>query len=439
MESFGEMNELLWSRTSLMSTKGRRVTSLVGREHVEIELRSGFVVVSGKSGIQAVPVNTETLIICEGRRMLAIKTFDRVVRLVFNTIEEKSSWLEAIKEEQKARNRKSLSDFKVIRKLGEGGMGQVFLVQDAETGERAAMKVVEKYSDITSTALRRAVDERLLLESFNFPFVVDLKYAFQSEHHLFMLTEYCEGGDLHHYMKKRNYKISEQTVKDILAELVLALEYVHQNGAIYRDLKPENILLDGKGHVKLADFGLSKKLAGGRDGRAYSLCGTRHYIAPELFLQKGYRQSADIWSLGILLYVLLEGYAPFEMNPTATALKKQLLSFRSDVSMEARDTVYALLSFSPKERPSIEQVKKLPFFRDVDFALVKQNAQTLNAKLYSQMDIPSFLDGADEEGSDFASKISMISSESQPKFFRKIISKKSTKDLIPGYSFWSSS
>eukprot|EP00189_Rhodosorus_marinus_P003196 CAMPEP_0113962104 /NCGR_PEP_ID=MMETSP0011_2-20120614/5714_1 /TAXON_ID=101924 /ORGANISM="Rhodosorus marinus" /LENGTH=439 /DNA_ID=CAMNT_0000973889 /DNA_START=109 /DNA_END=1428 /DNA_ORIENTATION=+ /assembly_acc=CAM_ASM_000156 len=439
MESVGEMNELLWSRTSLMSTKAKRVTSLVGREHVEIELRSGFVVVSGKSGIQAVPVNGESLIMCDGRRMLTIKTFDRVVRLVFNSIEEKSRWSEAIKEEQRAKNRKKLSDFKVIRKLGEGGMGQVFLVQDAKTGERAAMKVVEKDSDITSTALRRAVDERLLLESFNFPFIVDLKYAFQSEHHLFMLTEYCEGGDLHHYMKRRNYKISEHTVKNILAELVLALEYVHQSGAIYRDLKPENILLDGSGHVKLADFGLSKKLAGGRDGRAYSLCGTRHYIAPELFLQKGYRQSADIWSLGILLYVLLEGYAPFEMSPTASALKKHLLSFRPDVSMEAKDTVYALLAFNPKERPAIEEVKNLPFFRDVDFASVKQNAQNLNVNLYSQMDIPAFLDEANPEGSDFASKISMISSESQPKFLKKLISRKSTKDFIPGYSFWSSS
>jgi len=254
-----------------------------------------------------------------------------------------------------------------------------------------------------------------------------------------MLTEYCEGGDLHHYMKRRNYKIGEESVKNILAELVLALEYVHQNGAIYRDLKPENILLDGKGHVKLADFGLSKKLAGGRDGRAYSLCGTRHYIAPELFLQKGYKQSADIWSLGILVYVLLEGYAPFEMNPTASALEKRLLSFRSDVSMEARDTIYALLSFNPTKRPTIEQVKSLPFFRDVDFASVKQNAQTLNAKHYSPLDLPAFLDGADDEGSEFASKLSVISSEGQPKFLRKLISKKSTTELVPGYSFWSSS
>ena len=122
--------------------------------------------------------------------------------------------------------------------------------------------------------------------------------------------EFAQGGELFFHLHKEKY-FEEEKVRFYVAELILALEYLHTQNMIYRDLKPENILLDSDGHIKLADFGLSKMLKE-KEEKAYSICGTPYYLAPEILERKGYDKMVDWFSLGCLTYEMLSGFPPFE-------------------------------------------------------------------------------------------------------------------------------
>ncbi len=110
------------------------------------------------------------------------------------------------------------------------------------------------------------------------PFIIELHYAFQTPERLYFILDYLNGGDLFYHLRKKS-RLTEREVKVYAAEIILAIEYLHEKGFIYRDLKPENILLDSEGHIKLADFGLTKYI--GEEKLAYSFCGTPQYLAPE--------------------------------------------------------------------------------------------------------------------------------------------------------------
>lgn len=155
-----------------------------------------------------------------------------------------------------------LGDFEILQQVGKGASGRVFLVRDKSTGERLALKVIEKTSVYgNSDALRHALDERLVLEmATDHPFILNLRYAFQTANRLYLVTEYCDGGDLFDYLRKRGKPFREPQGRRIAAEILLALEHIHGLGVVYRDLKLENVLLDLEGHVRIADFGLSKML-----------------------------------------------------------------------------------------------------------------------------------------------------------------------------------
>lgn len=155
-----------------------------------------------------------------------------------------------------------LADFEIVSQVGKGASGRVFLVRDRDSNERLALKVIEKSSVYGSDdALRHALDERLVLEmATDHPFVLNLRYAFQTARRLYLVTEYCDGGDLFDYLRKRGKPFREPQGRRIAAEILLALEHIHNLGVVYRDLKLENVLLDLDGHVRIADFGLSKML-----------------------------------------------------------------------------------------------------------------------------------------------------------------------------------
>eukprot|EP00189_Rhodosorus_marinus_P002572 CAMPEP_0113970276 /NCGR_PEP_ID=MMETSP0011_2-20120614/11033_1 /TAXON_ID=101924 /ORGANISM="Rhodosorus marinus" /LENGTH=388 /DNA_ID=CAMNT_0000984527 /DNA_START=123 /DNA_END=1285 /DNA_ORIENTATION=+ /assembly_acc=CAM_ASM_000156 len=191
-----------------------------------------------------------------------------------------------------ARQRRvTLRDFEVLHAIGKGASGKVFLVRDKRTGEKLALKSIDKASLFKSrSAYRHAVDERLMLElSIGQPFFTQLRYAFQTYHKVYFVTEFCEGGDLFYYLRTHGGCLKEAQARRLAAETILALEFIHSQGFIYRDLKPENVLLDKDGHVKLADFGLCKKLDGGGDaGLTTTICGTHTYAAPEMLIVRQY-------------------------------------------------------------------------------------------------------------------------------------------------------
>jgi len=192
----------------------------------------------------------------------------------------------------------TFEDFLVIRKLGEGGFGKVFLVQRKDTEKLYAMKILKKSKLDHVYHRMHTISERQILQNVNSPFVVKLHCAFQNSKNLYLVLEYLSGGSLFELLSKQK-SLLEDSVRFYAAEITLALEDLHSRNIVYRDLKPENILVDLNGHIKLTDFGLSKQ--GVISGtKAYTTCGTAEYLAPEMLLGKGHDHAVDWWSLVIL-------------------------------------------------------------------------------------------------------------------------------------------
>ena len=149
--------------------------------------------------------------------------------------------------------------------------------------------------------MRHLFREKEILGSLDFPFTVHMLHSFQSNACLFMIMRFCPGGELLGLLKAKHH-LNENACRFYSAQIVMAFDYLHENRIIYRDLKPENVLLIETGYVKLVDFGMSKFLA--RTKRAWTLCGTVEFMAPEVILNRGYHHGADWWSFGVFLYEL---------------------------------------------------------------------------------------------------------------------------------------
>lgn len=198
-----------------------------------------------------------------------------------------------------------------------------------------------------------------------------------------MVLEYLSGGELIKHIRKSIF-MSEENTRFYLAEIVLAVENLHERGIIYRDLKPENILIGRDGHVKLIDFGFAKCMKDLTKDRAYTNCGTPGYCAPEVMIASvGHTYKADIWSIGILMCEMIGGFTPFQnkheaANPRAIMEKCRSgkLNLPKNLVGNARDLVKLLLTDDPVTRLEISQIKLHKFFRGVDWQQIR-NRQVL--------------------------------------------------------------
>ncbi len=158
--------------------------------------------------------------------------------------------------------------------------------------------------------VERTKIERRVLGYVDHPFLMKLHYAFQTGRKLYLVLDYCPGGELFFHLS-RFKRFPEGVVRFYSAELVLALQHLHNSGIIYRDIKPENILLDRDGHLKLGDFGLAKDGINQATSGAQSVCGTPEYMAPEVISKAGHGTAVDWWGLGMLMYEMLTGLPPW--------------------------------------------------------------------------------------------------------------------------------
>ena len=178
----------------------------------------------------------------------------------------------------------------------------MFLVRDKSSGVLYAMKVLRKGYIIEKNQIEHTKTERSVLgRAVRHPYIVGLNMAFQTPDNLFLVLDYCPGGELFFHLGKVG-RFPEERARFYAAQIILALEYVHKLDVIYRDLKPENVLLDQNGNVRLTDFGLSKEGVSDHSSGANSFCGTPEYIAPEVLRREGHGRAVDWWSLGALLY-----------------------------------------------------------------------------------------------------------------------------------------
>ncbi|XP_069749742.1 ribosomal protein S6 kinase alpha-6 isoform X3 [Narcine bancroftii] len=276
------------------------------------------------------------------------------------------------------------TQFELLKVLGQGSFGKVFLVRKAvgpDAGQLYAMKVLKKATLKVRDRVRTKMERDILVE-VNHPFIVKLHYAFQTEGKLYLILDFLRGGDVFTRLSKE-VMFTEEDVKFYLAELALALDHLHSLGIVYRDLKPENILLDEGGHIKLTDFGLSKESVD-QEKKAYSFCGTVEYMAPEVVNRRGHTQSADWWSFGVLMFEMLTGTLPFQgkdRNETMNMILKAKLGMPQFLSPEAQGLLRTLFKRNPGNRlgagpDGVEEIKRHPFFATIDWnRLVRKEIQ----------------------------------------------------------------
>jgi len=263
-----------------------------------------------------------------------------------------------------------LDDFAVLSVLGQGGYGKVYLVENCETGEVFAMKCMKKSDLIKKNVISYAHDERSVLIAASHPFIVHLRFAFQTQSKLYLILEYIPGGELFGRLNAENFFLEPMAVF-YAAEIVSAISHLHSANIIYRDLKPENLLIQADGHICLTDFGLAKPL--NVEGTR-TFCGTLAYLAPEVVSKKApYGKPADWWSLGVLLFEMLCGRIPFDSANRNTLQKKimnQKVTFPSHITITARSILKKLLCRDPKFRLGSKgdhEVRNHAFFRAINW------------------------------------------------------------------------
>ena len=289
-----------------------------------------------------------------------------------------------------SKNSKSLKDFEILRLIGEGSYGKVFLTKlkndKTKKNKQYAMKILEKENVKKWKQKNNIFTERYILQNFNHPFISKLSYAFQDYEKLYLVTDFMPGGDLMHKLISYG-KLSEKNSKLYASELFLAIDFLHKNDIIFRDLKPDNILLDEFGHIKLTDFGLSKKFNCEIDNSindspnsqksnkshkiTYSICGTPSYIAPEVYKGIGYSKEIDWWSFGIVIYEMLTGKFPFKRIGKGNKKIFNLdvnFELKSPLSNDAKDLIGKLLEKDINKRLTEPfDIMNHSFFKDVNW------------------------------------------------------------------------
>ncbi|CAK7566197.1 MAG: Serine/threonine-protein kinase [Sporothrix epigloea] len=306
-------------------------------------------------------------------------------------------------------------DFEILRLIGKGTFGQVYQVRKRDTRRIYAMKVLSKKKIVQKKEVAHTVGERNILvrtATSDSPFIVGLKFSFQTPSDLYLVTDYMSGGELFWHLQKEG-RFEEGRAKFYIAELILAIEHLHDNNIVYRDLKPENILLDANGHIALCDFGLSKANLTKND-TTNTFCGTTEYLAPEVLLDEaGYTKMVDFWSLGVLVFEMCCGWSPFYAEDTQQMYKNIAFGkvrFPKDtLSAEGRSFVKGLLNRNPKHRlgatKDAAELMEHPFFRDIDWDALSKKLITppFKPKLKSDTDVsyfdPMFTDAMDKSGS----------------------------------------
>ncbi|XP_067859785.1 3-phosphoinositide-dependent protein kinase 1-like [Heptranchias perlo] len=270
--------------------------------------------------------------------------------------------------------KKRPEDFKFGKILGEGSFSTVVLAREQATAKEYAVKILEKRHIIKENKVPYVTRERDIMSRLDHPFFVKLYFTFQDDEKLYFGLSYAKNGELLKYIRKQG-SFDENCTRFYSAEIVSALEYLHEIGIIHRDLKPENILLSEDMHIRITDFGTAKVLSSdSTQARANSFVGTAQYVSPELLTEKSACKSSDLWALGCIIYQLVAGLPPFRAGNEYLIFQKIIkleYEFPEKFFPKAKDLVQQLLVFEHTKRLGCEEMgghgllKAHPFFEPI--------------------------------------------------------------------------
>jgi len=280
--------------------------------------------------------------------------------------------------------------YKIVRKLGQGNYSKVYLAH-MEDGREVAVKAITK-AKLRRSELEKIHKETTILSQLQHPHIITYIEHFEDDQRIYIVTEYARGGELFEKIVEKEF-YAENDVKDIMLKLLKTVKFCHERGIVHRDIKPENILLaskDDDSEIMLCDFGFAKKLDEEQVTELQTACGTPGYVAPEVISRQPYGAACDVWSLGVVAYILLCGYPPFRADN-----KKQLFQrirnaefkfdqeWWSQISQEAKDFVSSMLVANPTKRATLDDLLQHPFIQsreDRDITPSLEQLRKYNAK-----------------------------------------------------------
>ena len=297
----------------------------------------------------------------------------------FDNEEDFKIWFDKLN--MASQNKSVLDKYDIKDKIGKGAFGLVKSGINKETNEEVAVKIMAK-KNMDKSDIELAKVEIDILKIGQHPNIIKLHDVYENENYIYIVMEKCTGGDLLSYFEKRNYELPESRVCEIIHKLSMAIYYLHSYGIVHRDLKPENILMtdpSDNADIRLLDFGLSKIV--GNDQKCTEPYGTLAFVAPEVLLGKPYDKSVDLWSIGIITFLLLCGYLPFDDKHSEREIARQTIQepvpfdqkIWGKLSPEAKTFVDGLLKKKPEERLSIKEVLEHPWFKKMTKVNEKRN------------------------------------------------------------------
>ena len=322
----------------------------------------------------------------EGKKYMSITILYKEEKsYYFDNEEDFKIWFDKL---NTAIQNKSLFDkYEVKQKIGKGKFGLVKSGINKETNKPVAIKIMAK-KNMDKSDMELAKVEIDILKIAQHPNIIKLYDVFENENYIYIIMEYCSGGDLLSYFEHYEYELPETKVCEIIHKLSMAIYYLHSYGIVHRDLKPENILmtdLTSNADIRLLDFGLSKIV--GNDEKCTEPYGTLSFVAPEVLQGKPYDKSVDLWSIGIITFLLLCGYMPFDDKHSEREIARQTIQdpvpyenkIWSKLSPEAKTFVDGLLQKKPEKRYSIKEVLEHPWIKKMDKVPEKRSdAQNTN-------------------------------------------------------------
>ncbi|EGW32513.1 uncharacterized protein SPAPADRAFT_153551 [Spathaspora passalidarum NRRL Y-27907] len=274
--------------------------------------------------------------------------------------------------------RRTVKDFKFGKLIGEGSYSTVVLAVDKNTSKQYAIKILDKRHIIKEKKVKYVnIEKHALNRLTNRMGIISLYFTFQDVNSLYFVLDYASNGELLSLIKKYN-TLNEECTRHFGAQILDAIQYMHDNGVIHRDIKPENILLDDNMRIRITDFGTARLLEKKDDDsedypldvRAKSFVGTAEYVSPELLENKYCGKPGDIWAFGCIIYQMIAGKPPFKATNeylTFQKITKLQYAFSAGFPSVIRDLIKKILVLQPSKRATISEIKNHYFFRQVNF------------------------------------------------------------------------